>query len=85
MKNKKKIDSLYDFRIKYNTEDSVGTNYHYYNCTNAEQALSFQKEMIVNKNWKIKLLSLEKRNPYNDKWEDESEVLNKEGFENDEI
>ena len=85
MKKKKKINRLYDFRIKYSTEDSVGTNYHYYNCANAEQALSFQREMIEHKNWTIELLSVEKKNPYSNKWEDESEVLIKADFENDEI
>ena len=85
MKKKKKINRLYDFRIKYSSEDSVMTNYHYYNCETSKQALEFQKEMIENKNWKIKLLSIEKRNPYSDKWEDKSETLDKEDFENDEI
>jgi len=85
MKKKKNIDRLYDFRIKYSTEDSVGTNYHYYNCADAEQALLFQREMIANKGWCIELLSIEKKNPYSDKWEDESEVLIKADFENDEI
>ena len=55
MKKKKKIDRLYDFRIKYSSEDSVGTNYHYYNCANAEQALSFQREMIEHKNWTMRI------------------------------
>jgi len=77
MKKKKKINRLYDFRIKYSSEDSVMTNYHYYNCETSKQALEFQKEMIDNKNWKIKLLSIEKKNPYSDKWEDRSEILNK--------
>ena len=76
MKKKNKINRLYDFRIKYSSEDSVMTNYHYYNCETSKQALEFQKEMIENKNWKIKLLSIEKKNPYSDKWEDRSEVLN---------
>ena len=77
MKKKNKINRLYDFRIKYSSEDSVMTNYHYYNCETSKQALEFQKEMIDNKNWKIKLLSIEKKNPYSDKWEDRSEILNK--------
>ena len=46
---KNKTPRLYDFRIKYSSEDSIMTNYHYYNCESAEQALEFQKEMIEHK------------------------------------
>jgi hypothetical protein len=76
MKKKKKINRLYDFRIEYSAEDSVMTNYHYYNCESAEQALSFQREMMDHKDWDIEVLSIEKKNPYSNEWEDESEVLN---------
>ena len=76
MKKKKKIERLYDFRIKYTANHSVGTNYHYYNCANAEQAFSFQREMMKHRGWERELLSIEKKNPYSDQWEDESEVLN---------
>ena len=76
MKKKNKIDRLYDFRIKYNPEESVGTNYHYYNCINADQALEFQREMMKHKGWNIELLSVEMKNPYTEQWEDKSEVLN---------
>jgi len=75
---KKKAPKLHDFRIKYSANGSVVTSYHYYSCTTAEQALEFQREMIENKRWNIKLLSIEKKNPYTDKWEDESDILNKE-------
>jgi hypothetical protein len=54
------------------------TSYHYYSCTTAEQALEFQREMIESKGWNIKLLSIEKKNPYSNKWEDESSILNQE-------
>tara|TARA_B110000196_G_C21000313_1_gene592622 strand:+ start:654 stop:914 length:261 start_codon:yes stop_codon:yes gene_type:complete len=73
---KNKAPRLYDFRIKYSSEDSVMTNYHYYNCESAEQALEFQKEMIEHKNWDIELISIERKNPYSDDWEDFSEVIN---------
>ena len=76
MKSKKKPTRLYEFRIKYQPEDSVLASYHYYSCENAEDAVRFQKEMMANKNWNIELLSVEKMNPYNNKWEDESWALN---------
>ena len=85
MKKKKKINRLYDFRIEYSSEDSVMTNYHYYNCETSAQALEFQREMIEHKGWRIKLISIEKKNPYNGEWEDRSEVLNKEDEAVDEI
>jgi hypothetical protein len=85
MKNKNKNPRLYDFRIEYSSEDSVMANYHYYNCETSAQALDFQREMIELKGWKIKLISIEKKNPYNGEWEDRSEVLNKEDEAVDEI
>ena len=78
MKSKKNKPRPSDFRIKYLPEDSVETAYHYYNCFSAEEALSFQREMIEHRGWKIQLLSIERKNPYSEKWEDESEVLDGE-------
>ena len=78
MKSKKSKPRLFDFRIKYLPEDSVETAYHYYNCLSASEALSFQREMIEHRGWNIELLSVERKNPYSEEWEDESEVLNGE-------
>ena len=78
MKRKKKPARFYDFRIEYSTGDSVMTNYHYYNCRTAREALGFQKEMIEHKGWNIKLLSIEKKNPFSQKWEDYTSELSNE-------
>ena len=66
----------YEYRIQYKHNESLTSNYHYYLAESAEQALGFQQEMIEHKNWNITLLAVEKKNPYNEKWEDESESLN---------
>lgn len=76
MKTKKKPIRLYEFRIKYQSEDSILSNYHYYSCENARDAVKFQRQMMANKKWIITLLLVEKKNPYNGKWEDESWALN---------
>lgn len=67
---------LYEFRIEYTSENSIGHNYHYYLAYDAKQALYFQKEMINHKRWQINLIKLEKKCPFSNKWEDESHVLN---------
>lgn len=68
-------DRLYEFRIEYISENSVGHNYHYYLAHNAEEALGFQIEMMDSKHWNIKLLKLERKCPFSNKWEDESDIL----------
>jgi len=66
---------LYEFRIEYTSHNSVGHNYHYYLAHNAKQALNFQLEMMDHKHWDIQLLKLERKCPFSNKWEDESDVL----------
>ena len=65
----------YEYRIQYKPNESLTSNYHYYLAESAEQALGFQQDMIENKKWHITILAVEKKNPYSDKWEDESEIL----------
>lgn len=74
---KYKYPKLFEYRIKYNAEvcDSAIDNYHYYNAENAEQALDFHNSMMNKKKLAAQTLSVEKRNPYSEKWEDESEVI----------
>ena len=65
----------YEYRILYKQKGSVNTSYHYYSALNAEQALEFQDQMILNKGLDIELLSVEEKNPYSLKWEDRSDAL----------
>jgi len=66
---------LYEFRIEYTSENSVGHNYHYYLAHNSEEALSYQTEMMDHKHWDIQLLMLERKCPFSNKWIDESNIL----------
>lgn len=69
---------LFEFRIKYNVGSyhSEMDNYHYYNAYNSSQALAFHMEMIKKNKLEMQTLSVEKYNPYSQRWEDESECLN---------
>ena len=76
----KKSDSprLFEFRIKYNigAYHSEMDNYHYYNAFSAEEALDFHLKMIEKNHLEMQTISIEKYNPYADRWEDESEIIN---------
>ena len=71
---------LFEFRVKYNAgaEHSMQDNYHYYNAGSAEDALDFHASMIEKHKLVVQTLAVEKYNPYSDKWEDESYVINQE-------
>lgn len=71
-------EKLFEYRIKYNAGagHSELDNYHYYNATDAEHALSFHNAMVEKHHLSMQTLSVEKYNPYSQRWEDESEVLN---------
>tara|TARA_R110001592_G_scaffold130031_4_gene343029 strand:- start:9540 stop:9767 length:228 start_codon:yes stop_codon:yes gene_type:complete len=71
-----KDDRLYEFRIEYISNNSIGHNFHYYLARNPQEALSYQLEIMNHKHWKIKLIKLEKKCPYSNKWHDESSILN---------
>ena len=66
---------LYEFRIEYISGNSVGHNYHYYLALKANEALHYLLEMMDHKHWDIKLLKMERKCPFANKWIDESEVL----------
>lgn len=70
-------DRLFEFRLEYISNNSMGHNYHYYLAHNAIEALKFQIEMMDSKQWSIEIIKLERKCPYANKWIDESEVLNK--------
>lgn len=71
-------EKLFEYRIKYNAgaDHAELDNYHYYNATDAEHALSFHNAMVEKHHLSMQTLSVEKYNPYSQRWEDESEVLN---------
>jgi hypothetical protein len=66
---------LYEFRIEYTSENSVGHNYHYYLAHDAGEALNYQMNMMNHKHWDIQLLKLERKCPFSNKWIDESSIL----------
>lgn len=70
---------LFEYRIKYNAE-AVHVeldNYHYYNAPDAQTALDFHNAMIKKNDLAMQTLSVEKYNRYAQRWEDESDVLNR--------
>ena len=71
---------LFEYRIKYNAGQyhSMQDNYHYYTASSAEDALDFHLAMLEKHHLEVQTLSVEKYNPYADKWEDESTILNQE-------
>ena len=71
-------ERLFEFRIEYISGNSVGHNYHYYMAHNAEEALKYQHDMMDAKHWNIKLVKLERKCPFSNKWIDESDILNNE-------
>ena len=77
---KQKDPRLFEYRIKYNAESirSALNNYHYYNALSADQALSFHSSMLSRNKLSMQTLSIEKFNPYSNKWEDKSEILNQQ-------
>ena len=69
---------LYEFRIEYSSDNSVGHSYHYYLAYSAKEALDYQLEMMDHKHWDIQIIKLERKCPFTNKWEDQSEILNQE-------
>lgn len=69
---------LFEFRVKYNAGagHSAVDSYHYYFTEDAQQALEYHESMMKKRGYRSQTLSVEKKNPYSNKWEDESEVIN---------
>ena len=66
-----------EYRIRYNAgaEHSAVDSYHYYNAINASDALCYHNTVMRNKNVECQVVSVEKKNPYSNQWEDESHVI----------
>ena len=69
---KKACPRLYEYRIKYNATANALTNdnYHYFMSTSAEKAFNDHLTMLKNKGLVAQDISIEKFNPYSNKWED---------------
>tara|TARA_R100000773_G_C4209026_1_gene109077 strand:+ start:57 stop:311 length:255 start_codon:yes stop_codon:yes gene_type:complete len=71
--SKKKYSSpkLFEFRIKYNAGagHSAQDSYHYYNAEDAQQALEYHESMMKRRGYRSQFISIEKKNPYTNKWE----------------
>lgn len=76
--NKNSASKLYEYRIRYNAgkEHSFLDNFHYYMAENAKQAFSFHDKTMTKKRLVHQDISIEKYNPYSERWEDESFILN---------
>ena len=72
---KQKDPIMFEYRIRYQVTPSVMSNYHYYMAFNALQALGFHDQMMEKKGYELETISLEKKNPYSNKWEDKSDLL----------
>lgn len=72
-----KLPRLYEYRILYNagSTHSLINNYHYFMAENAGQALSFHYSMLIKKKLKVQTISMDKKNPFNGKWEDRTDYI----------
>lgn len=73
MTSKKKYinPTLFEFRIKYNAGagHSAQDSYHYYSAEDAHQALEYHESMMKRRGYKGQFISIEKNNPYANRWE----------------
>jgi hypothetical protein len=69
---------LSEYRIKYNAGEirSVLDSYHYYTSYTAEEALGFHDKMMNRHGFTGQTISVERKNRFSNKWEDESTILN---------
>ena len=65
---------LYEYRIKYNaTADTIAhDSYHYFMSASAKEAFNAHSTMLKKKRIITQDISIEKFNPYSNKWEDET-------------
>jgi len=70
-------EKLFEYRIKYNAgeEHSAIDSFHYYMAESAVQAFHFHTESIKHLKTCVQNVSIEKYNPYSQKWEDKSESI----------
>ena len=69
--------NLFEYRIKYNAgaDHSASDSYHYYTAESAKDALNYHTLMMKKHNYISQTISIEKKNPYANRWEDESGFL----------
>jgi len=73
MKNKKyKEYKLFEYRVRYNAgQDHIAQDsYHYFMAKSASEALRAHKSMLLRRRLCAQDISIEKFNPYSQKWED---------------
>lgn len=77
LKKKYSNPKLFEYRVKYNAGagHSAMNNFHYYHAESADQALYYHNAMMQRHGFRSQTISVEKKNPYANKWEDESSVL----------
>lgn len=70
---------LFEFRIRYNAEEQhcAMDNYNYFMAETCDQALDFHLTMIQARHHAVQNISVERFNPWSERWEDQSEVLNR--------
>ena len=75
-----KQNRLFEYRIKYYNSDGSSlaafNSVRYYMAENAAQAFNFHLNNMVKHTITGRNLSVERKNPWNSKWEDVSEVIN---------
>lgn len=69
---------LYEFRILYNAESqhSFLDSYHYYMAENASDAFKFHRKAMRKLHACAQNLAVERYNPYSERWEDETHLVN---------
>lgn len=70
-------EKLFEYRIKYNAglDESAINSFHYYMAETASQAFHFHIQALKHKKKCVQNLSIEKYNPYSQRWEDRSEAI----------
>ena len=74
-KKRHKQTPVHEYRIKYLVRGNAISNYHYYMCEDADQALEFQLEMAKNRKWELEIIKIERFHKYQNEWVDESSIL----------
>jgi hypothetical protein len=71
-------DRLFEYRILYNHSEEISAmnNYHYFMACSAEQALDYHNIMNEHNGVVAQTISVEKYNPWAERWEDRSSILN---------
>tara|TARA_B100001093_G_scaffold481648_1_gene512565 strand:- start:941 stop:1219 length:279 start_codon:yes stop_codon:yes gene_type:complete len=69
-KEKHEQPRLYTFRVKYNAGAGHEANdsFHYFKAISADQALDFHFAMMERNNFISQTISVERKDPYADKW-----------------